>query len=147
MTTSDDRVWSYDTTTSSMSVVYDKAVTGGELEEPDNITVNPMSGELFVAEDDDNLELVLITPPAPGRRTRESAPFMRITGQSGTEVAGPCFDPSGTRLYFSSQRGIDADRGITYEVSGPFTTRPPGLRRTLPEQASSRANDAIRQNR
>ena len=72
---------------------------------------------------------------------------MRITGQSGTEVAGPCFDPSGTRLYFSSQRGVDAEHGITYEVSGPFTTRPPGLRRTLPEPASSPAKDAVRTDR
>lgn len=147
VTTSDDRVWAYDTTSSTIEVVYDKAFSGGSLEEPDNVTVNARSGEIFVAEDDDNLEIVLITPPAPGRRTRVSAPFVRIDGQSGTEIAGPCFDPSGTRLYFSSQRGLSSDRGITYEVSGPFNTRPPGLRRTLPEQASPRANDAVRKNR
>lgn len=147
VTTSDDRVWAYDTMNSTMEIVYDKAFTGGELEEPDNVTVNPFSGEIFVAEDDDNLEIVLITPPAPGRRTRVSAPFLRINGQSGTELAGPCFDPSGTRLYFSSQRGLGPDGGITYEVAGPFTTRPPGLRRTLPPQASPNARNAVRKNR
>jgi hypothetical protein len=31
-------------------------------------------------------------------------------------MTGPAFDPSGTRLYFSSQR----NPGRTYEVTGPF---------------------------
>jgi hypothetical protein len=38
-------------------------------------------------------------------------------------VTGPAFDPSGSRLYFSSQRGASgnfATGGVTYEVSGPF---------------------------
>lgn len=124
VTTRDDRVWAYDTAGQSIEVIYDLATAGGELEEPDNVTVHPTSGELFVAEDDGNLELVLITPPsASGART--SAPFMRITGQDGTEVTGPCFDPSGTRMYFSSQRGLGEIGGITYEVTGPFTTGAP----------------------
>ena len=33
------------------------------------------------------------------------APFLRMTGQSGSEITGPAFSPDGTRLYFSSQRG------------------------------------------
>ncbi len=124
VTTRDDRVWAYDTVRESIEVIYDLETGGGELEEPDNVTVHPMSGELFVAEDDGNLELVLITPPTPAG-TRTSAPFMRISGQEGTEVAGPCFDPSGTRMYFSSQRGLGGNGGITYEVTGPFTTGAP----------------------
>ena len=35
------------------------------------------------------------------------------------ETMGGGFDPSGKRLYVSSQRGSDG-RGITYEVRGPF---------------------------
>lgn len=49
--------------------------------------------------------------------------ILRLTGQSGTEVTGLCLDPSGTRLYMSSQRGINANRGITYEITGPFRRR------------------------
>ena len=55
------------------------------------------------------------------------APFLRIVGHPGSEVAGPAFSPDGTRLYLSSQRGTDGSTGITYEITGPFrtTTEPP----------------------
>jgi hypothetical protein len=45
-------------------------------------------------------------------------PFLQVVGHSGSEIAGPAFDPSGTRLYFSSQRGRRGlmNEGITYEV-------------------------------
>ena len=45
-------------------------------------------------------------------------------GQAGSELAGPAFDPSGRRLYFSSQRG--GGNGITYEITGPFRRRAKG---------------------
>ena len=52
----------------------------------------------------------------------DGSQLVQVAGQPNSEVTGPAFDPSGTRLYFSSQwgatgRGRD---GITYEVSGPF---------------------------
>ena len=43
-------------------------------------------------------------------------------GHKNSEITGPAFDPSGTRLYFSSQRGKNGSAGITYEVTGPFDT-------------------------
>jgi hypothetical protein len=55
------------------------------------------------------------------------ARFLKLTGsQHGSgelisEVTGPTFDPSGTRLYFSSQRAYGL--GQVYEVTGPFRTR------------------------
>ena len=44
--------------------------------------------------------------------------IVRVVGQNGSELAGPSFDPSGSRIYFSSQRG--GQGGITYEIKGPF---------------------------
>jgi hypothetical protein len=46
----------------------------------------------------------------------------QVVGQPNSEVTGPAFDPSGTRLYFSSQWGASGRGrdGITYEVTGPF---------------------------
>ena len=83
----------------------------------DNIA-SSAGGDLFVAEDGGDMELVLLTPD------RIAAPILRVVGQDGSEIAGPAFDPwRGDRLYFSSQRGNAA--GITYEVSGPFRRRPP----------------------
>jgi hypothetical protein len=79
----------------------------------DNIT-GTASGDLYVAEDGGNLEIVMITPD------EQVAVVMRLTGgaHDGSEIAGPAFDPSAERLYFSSQRGNR--RGMTFEVTGPF---------------------------
>ena len=50
-----------------------------------------------------------------------------ILGHSNSEITGLAFDPTGTRLYFSSQRGKfgEDDTGITYELSGDFTALDP----------------------
>jgi hypothetical protein len=53
------------------------------------------------------------------------APFLRVTGQSGSEITGPAFTPAGNRLYFSSRRGTSGG-GITYEITGPFPNLPGG---------------------
>ena len=50
-----------------------------------------------------------------------AAPLLRVVGQDASELAGPAFDPSGRRLYVSSQRG--GGSGITYEITGPFRRR------------------------
>jgi secreted PhoX family phosphatase len=80
----------------------------------DNI-VGSRSGDLFVAEDGGNMEINIITPDVV-------APFLRITGQSSSEITGPAFSPDGSRLYFSSQSGTSgaSSGGVTYEVRGPF---------------------------
>jgi len=90
----------------------------------DNITVSS-GGDVVIAEDSDDMQMQALTPD--GRLI----PLLQVTGHTilgfPGEITGPAFDPSGTRLYFSSQRGTDADRltagkliGITYEVTGPF---------------------------
>lgn len=104
-----------------LEVLYDPA----GVEEPvltgvDNLTVAPRSGELYVAEDGGNMELVLVD--WEGRAT----PFLRLEGHDGSEVTGPAFSPDGSRLYFSSQRGAgNRGIGVTYEVVGPFTDAGP----------------------
>ena len=116
-TKGDNRVWAYDTRIERMSLVYDaSAVRGAPLSGVDNITVAAASGDLMVAEDGGDLEIVMITPNG------EVARLLRLVGDAhrGSEIAGPAMDPSGTRLYFSSQRG--AGRGMTFEVTGPFRT-------------------------
>jgi secreted PhoX family phosphatase len=119
-TKGDHRVWAYDTEASRIEVLYDPEQTpGGVLRGVDNVTVSS-SGDLYVCEDGDNLEICLITPE------REVAPFLRVTGEGhstpfpgvASELAGVIFDPSGTRMYFSSQRAFGF--GMVFEVSGPF---------------------------
>lgn len=114
-TKGDNRVWDYDVVANRLSVAYQTGLDpGATLSGVDNVGVG-RSGDLVVAEDPGNLELVLLTADGV------VSPLLRVTGQTGTELAGPAFDPSNQRLYFSSQRG--GGGGITYEVSGPFRRR------------------------
>ena len=110
------------TATDRLAVVYDAAELGAAapLKEPDNVTVHAPSGDIFVAEDDDDRQLVLL---ADDQGTRIAAPFMQLFGHEGSEVTGPAFSPDSTRLYFSSQRGTGGrsfSPGMTFEISGPF---------------------------
>ena len=73
-------------------------------------------GRIYVAEDDDDLQLVLL---ADQFGQRIAAPFLQLAGHEGSEIAGPAFDPDGSRLYFSSQRGIEKKTGMMFEAHGP----------------------------
>jgi hypothetical protein len=117
-TKGDDRVWQVNLATSTYELAYDDSlVTSGAapLAGVDNIT-GSTAGDLYVAEDGDNMEICMITPDD------KVSPFLRITGHSGSEITGPAFTPNGDRLYFSSQRGTSnsPSGGITYCVTGPF---------------------------
>ncbi|RSS53356.1 alkaline phosphatase PhoX [Streptomyces sp. WAC01280] len=116
-TKGDNRVWQVNLATGTYELAYDDSLVSGTapLTGVDNIT-GTTSGDLFVAEDGGNMEICVITPDDI------VAPFVRITGQSGSEITGPAFSPDGRRLYFSSQRGTSGSSsgGITYEVTGPF---------------------------
>ncbi|MFJ7772301.1 alkaline phosphatase PhoX [Streptomyces sp. NPDC097107] len=117
-TKGDNRVWQYNAAAQTIELAYDDSlVTSGTapLTGVDNVT-GSSSGDLFVAEDGGNMEICVITP------SDVIAPFLRVDGQSGSEITGPAFSPDGTRLYFSSQRGTSGSSsgGITYEVRGPF---------------------------
>nr|WP_282548761.1 alkaline phosphatase PhoX [Streptomyces rochei] len=117
-TKGDNRVWQYDAAARTIELAYDDSlVTSGTapLTGVDNVT-GSSSGDLFVAEDGGTMEICVITP------SDVIAPFLRVEGQSGSEITGPAFSPDGTRLYFASQRGTSGSSsgGITYEVRGPF---------------------------
>jgi secreted PhoX family phosphatase len=123
----DNRVHAIDVEAQTYEVVYEGT---DPLTGVDNITVENGSGDLYVAEDGGNMEVVLIS--AEG----DVVPFARVveTGHEDSEVTGPTFNPAGDRLYFSSQRGptdktlveiadVGAETkngGRTYEITGPF---------------------------
>ncbi len=129
-TKGDDHVRAYDPATATMTVVYDGT---GILTGVDNVTAEAGSGDLYVAEDGGDMQIVVIT--ADG----SLSPIVQVVGEplpadpAPSEVTGPVFSPDGTRLYFSSQRGGDPQTGITYEVTGPFR----GLEATEPAPTTS----------
>ena len=117
-TKGDGRVWEVDLLTDRYRLAYDDNLTEpAPLTGVDNLTGSTF-GDLYVAEDNGNMEICVITPQ--GR----VSPFLRVNGQSESELTGVAFNPAGDRLYFSSQRGKAGvlTEGITYCVKGPFRT-------------------------
>lgn len=115
-TKGDNRIWSYNTETGRISIIYDANTHPNPiLKGVDNITLS-QDGELVVGEDGDNLQIVKIT------KSNKLIPLIQLVGHDASEVTGPAFSPDGKRLYFSSQRGTTgaSDGGITFEVFGPF---------------------------
>jgi secreted PhoX family phosphatase len=117
-TKGDNKVWAYVPADNTLLTVYDKATSSTtDLSGVDNLTVapSPAANHLFVAEDGDNMELVAVDAE---HVDNTAYVFCRVTGRANSEITGPAFDPSYTRLYFSSQRSP----GETFEVTGPFLT-------------------------
>lgn len=112
-TKKDNIVWQYNINTGLILKVYDAA----DYQQPlltgvDNIEISP-SGELLVAEDGGNMQIIAID------RNYNPHVLVQIYGQGGSEITGPAFTADGKRLYFSSQRGKTAksEDGITYELT------------------------------
>jgi len=106
----DNRVWRYTPATSDLVVLYDVATSPTPvLSGVDNVTLSA-AGDLYVCEDGGNMEVVVLTTSGGVE------PFLRMSTE-GSEVTGVAFDPSGTRMYVSSQR----NPGMTFEITGPFT--------------------------
>ncbi|MBG0831804.1 DUF839 domain-containing protein [Planomonospora sp. ID67723] len=119
-TKGDNRVWQVNLAAGTYELAYDDSLVNPgtpPLTGVDNVTGSTF-GDLYVAEDGASMEICLITPDDT------ISPFLRINGQSSSEITGPAFNPAGDRLYFSSQRGTtgSSSGGITYCVSGPFRT-------------------------
>lgn len=116
-TKNDNRVWAYDTEDETVFIIYDDDFFSDPiLTGVDNLVVS-MGGDILVAEDGGNMQIVAISP------TNRLVPLVEIVGQDDSEITGPAFTLAGDRLYFSSQRGdlgIFQGPGITYEVTGPF---------------------------
>ena len=122
-TTGNSRVYAYDVARERIEVIYDGLAPGepAPLMRVDQLTANH-AGEVFVCEDIATNEIDIGLIDRAGRVSK----FLSVTGPDhvGSELTGVTFDPSGTRMYFSSQRAFGKDGmpgpGAIYEVSGPF---------------------------
>jgi secreted PhoX family phosphatase len=122
-TTGDHRVHAYDIERERIEVIYDGLAPGRAtpLLRVDQLTAN-RAGEVFVCEDIATEEIDIGLIDRAGRVSK----FLSATGpdHAGSELTGVTFDPSGSRMYLSSQRafgnGTTPGPGAIYEVSGPF---------------------------
>ncbi|MFK7896263.1 MAG: alkaline phosphatase PhoX [Myxococcota bacterium] len=112
-TKGDHRVWELDPESDQIRILYEHATAApgkAALRGVDNVFAS-QTGDILVAEDGGNFEIVALTPSG------QVKPIVQIVNQTNSsEVTGPALSPDGTRLYFSSQSGP----GKTYEVRGPF---------------------------
>lgn len=101
------QIFAYDTVASTQEIFHDPAVAGSAMNDADNLTVHPLTGDLDITEDAQSTGIDVLVITAPGETgERVVAPVIRAApGQhAGSELTGPVFDPSGTRSDFSSQR-------------------------------------------
>jgi secreted PhoX family phosphatase len=114
----DQRVWTLDVASNCMDVIYEAASIGADapLHEFTSITLHERSGDIYVAEDGADTQLMLL---ADAGRRRVAAPFLRLDGHPAGEIVGTAFTPDGTRMLFSSKHGVDGE-GLTFDVTGPF---------------------------
>ncbi len=106
-TKGDNRVWQVNLAAGTYELAYDDNLVSpgtAPLTGVDNIT-GSTAGDLYVAEDGGNMEICMITPDD------KVSVFLRITGQSGSEITGPAFTPAGT--------------GCTSRRSAAHPARPP----------------------
>lgn len=120
-TKGDNSVWAYDVDAETIELLFTSAGNpSSPLNGVDNIVMSP-GGEIFLCEDhsaSSGPQQIILVDLDGGT----VSPIVEIggLGHESSEFTGPAFDPSGTRLYFSSQRGFGS--GVTFEVTGPFRT-------------------------
>ena len=124
------QVWEYDPGRETLTLVYE-STNPGLLKHPDNITIVPQTGDMFLCEDSSILPQFIRGLTLDG----EIYDFAQaLIGQ--TEFAGACFDPDGQTLYVNQYglrsasdtapdlpAGPAGQGGITYAIYGPFEKR------------------------
>ena len=135
-TLEDGQVWRYVPASGMIELLYESA-DRNQMEAPDNVTVHPTSGEIFVCEDGQGTDFIRVVTPEglafPFARVavtsddprQRGLPNMGDTvgeirgsapdGKVDAEDAGACFSPDGRTLFFNIQ-GLS----MTIAVSGPF---------------------------
>jgi uncharacterized protein len=117
------QVWEYDPGRETITLVY-QSTNRETLENPDNITIVPQTGDVLICED------------SPGEQylrgvTIEGEIYnFAKTQTNNTELCGACFDPDGNTLYVNQMgergslpNGTPGQQAVTYAIYGPFGDR------------------------
>ena len=136
-TKGDGRVWSYDTGSQILEILYDDDLPNAPLSGVDNITVS-RSGDIYVCEDGRDHDICMITPDFEVARFLQLDPVMHAgpptpNPVSGNETVGVVFSPDGERMYFGAQR--------SFAVAGINQLLPASSTRSPARSASRRAVD------
>ncbi len=109
----DNKIWCYDTSANELSIKYDiNTHPTPILRGVDNMIISE-NQNLLIAEDGGDMQIVILN------QENQLTPLLQIINQDLSEISGLAFSPDKTKLYFSSQRGVEgrAKNGITYEIT------------------------------
>lgn len=118
VTKGDSTIWTYDVDAQRIEILFTSTgAPTSPMNGVDNICLSS-SHDLYVCEDHNSstkLEMIIVAFDE-----RVVAPFCEFVEplHHDSELTGVAFDPSGSRMYLSSQRANT--RGVTYEIAGPF---------------------------
>jgi secreted PhoX family phosphatase len=117
------QVWEYDPGRETVTLIY-QSRGAAELEFPDNVTIVPQTGDIFLCEDGDGEQYIR------GVTLDGQIYDFAKTAANQTEFCGACFDPDHHTLYVNQQgeRGSLPDgppdqQAVTYAIYGPFQQR------------------------
>ena len=117
------QVWEFNPSAQTIKLIYESA-NPETLRNPDNMSVVPTTGDVFLCEDGGGNQFVRGLT-----RRGEIYDFVR-TGINLSEFCGACFDRSGTTLFLNQQGdrgslplGPVGARARTYAIYGPFSRR------------------------
>jgi hypothetical protein len=113
----DGQVWMFDPGAQTLTLVYESPGPG-QLDNPDNLVLVPITGDLLLCEDGDGPSQFLRGLTVDGRiyDFAES-----VTNH--TEFCGACFDPTGQVLFVNQQGGRPSPPAVTYAIRGPWKRR------------------------
>lgn len=110
------QIWEFDPQAQILTLIFESK-SEDELKSPDNLTVAPLTGDLFLCEDTGAPQFVRGLT-ADGR----IYDFAK-SNQLSSEFCGACFSPDGKTLFVNQQggrRGGGDSAGRTYAIRGPW---------------------------
>ena len=117
------QVFEYDPGRETLTLIY-VSRDRNTLENPDNVTIVPKTGDIFLCEDSPGEQFIRGVT-----RDGEIYNFAQLLA-GDSELAGACFDPDGQTLYVNRfgergpEDGLPSDQfGTTYAIYGPFEKR------------------------
>lgn len=112
------QVWEYDPSARTLTLIFESK-SEKELSNPDNLTVSPLSGDLFLCEDTGEPQFVR-------GLTKDGRIFDFAKANAlDSEFCGACFSADGRTLFVNQQggrRGGGDAAGRTYAIRGPWTS-------------------------
>jgi uncharacterized protein len=97
------QIWEYDPGREAVTLVFESE-TNGQLENPDNITVVPQNGDIFICEEGNGEQFVR------GLTLDGEIYDFAQTVSNNTEFCGATFDPDAQKLYLNQHGSAAASR-------------------------------------